>query len=84
MPTRAVVNKLKLFFLEVEELSDLSLSTVLSIFSKAFDYREFATQMDKSRVGSLFIILLTGFFTGVAMSLQALLQLKPTPALLRR
>ncbi|HEY5514295.1 MAG TPA: ABC transporter permease [Geomonas sp.] len=33
--------------------------------------------MEKIGVGSLFIIILTGFFTGMVMALQALLQLKP-------
>lgn len=80
MPTRAAANKLKQFFLEVGEFSDLSLRAVLGIFTKPFYYREFAIQMEKIGVGSLFIILLTGFFTGMVMALQALLQLKPFAA----
>ena len=36
--------------------------------------------MDKIGVGSLFIVLLTGLFTGMVMALQALLQLKPFAA----
>jgi phospholipid/cholesterol/gamma-HCH transport system permease protein len=36
--------------------------------------------MDKIGVGSLFIIILTGIFTGMVMALQALIQLKPFAA----
>jgi phospholipid/cholesterol/gamma-HCH transport system permease protein len=80
MPTPVAADKLKQFFLEVGELSDLSLRAVLGIFSKPFYHREFTTQMDKIGVGSLFIILLTGLFTGMVMALQALLQLRPFAA----
>jgi phospholipid/cholesterol/gamma-HCH transport system permease protein len=80
MSIRAAANRVKLYFLEIGEFSDLCLRAVLGIFSKPYYYREFATQMDKIGVGSLFIILLTGFFTGMVMALQALLQLKPFAA----
>ncbi len=36
--------------------------------------------MDKIGVGSLFIVILTGLFTGMVMALQALIQLKPFAA----
>lgn len=80
MPIALLENKLKLFFLEVEELSLLSVRAVIGIFAKPFYYREFITQLDRIGVGSLFIILLTGLFTGMVMALQALLQLKPFAA----
>ena len=80
MPTHAAADKLKQFFLEVGDLSDLSLRAVLGVFSKPYYFREFAVQMDKIGVGSLFIVLLTGLFTGMVMALQALLQLKPFAA----
>jgi len=80
MPTPAAADKLKQFFQEVGDLSDLTLRAVLGIFSKPFYYREFTTQMDRIGVGSLFIVLLTGLFTGMVMALQALLQLKPFAA----
>jgi hypothetical protein len=76
MPKPAAADKLKQFFLEVGDLSDLSLRAVLGIFSKPFYYREFTIQMDKIGVGSLFIVLLTGLFTGMVMALQALLRQK--------
>lgn len=80
MPIANLEKNLKLFFLEVEEFFLLSLRAVIGIFSPPFYYREFASQLDKIGVGSLFIILLTGLFTGMVMALQALLQLKPFAA----
>ncbi|MBJ6726529.1 MlaE family ABC transporter permease [Geomesophilobacter sediminis] len=80
MPIAALENKLKLFFVEVEEFWLLSFRAVIGIFSKPFYYREFVTQLDRIGVGSLFIVLLTGLFTGMVMALQALLQLKPFAA----
>ena len=65
---------------EVQEYSCLSWSAVRKIFSRPFYYREFAIQMDKLGVGSLFIIILTGTFTGMVMALQFLAQLKPFAA----
>src|SRR5512141_3290622 len=65
---------------EVQELSALTWNAVGKIFSRPFYYREFAIQMDKIGVGSLFIIILTGTFTGMVMALQFLAQLKPFAA----
>ena len=80
MPIANLENRVKLFFIEVEEFFLLSLRAAIGMFSKPFYYREFATQMEKIGVGSLFIIILTGLFTGMVMALQALLQLKPFAA----
>ena len=49
-------------------------------FRRPFYYREFISQLDKIGVGSLFIIVLTGLFTGMVMALQAIIQLKPFAA----
>ncbi len=65
---------------EVQEFTLLSWQAVCKIFSRPFYYREFAIQMDKIGVGSLFIIILTGTFTGMVMALQFLAQLKPFAA----
>lgn len=65
---------------EVQEFARLSWSALCKIFSPPFYYREFAVQMDKIGVGSLFIIILTGTFTGMVMALQFLAQLKPFAA----
>jgi phospholipid/cholesterol/gamma-HCH transport system permease protein len=80
MPISYLENRMKTFFLEVQQLFSLSGRTVVRIFTPPFYYREFAAQMDKIGVGSLFIIILTGIFTGMVMALQALIQLKPFAA----
>jgi phospholipid/cholesterol/gamma-HCH transport system permease protein len=80
MPVQALSGLLKTILHEVQEFSFLSWSAVRKIFSPPFYYREFAIQMDKIGVGSLFIIILTGSFTGMVMALQFLAQLKPFAA----
>jgi len=67
----------KNIFYEIQQFFALSLDAIKKIFRSPFYYREFAIQMDKIGVGSLFIIILTGSFTGMVMALQALTQLKP-------
>ena len=64
----------------MQAFSILSWKAVSRIFVPPFYYREFALQMDKIGVGSLFIIILTGTFTGMVMALQFLAQLKPFAA----
>ncbi len=80
MPGQALSGYLKSVFHEVQGFSLLSWSAVRKIFSHPFYYREFAIQMDKIGVGSLFIITLTGVFPGMVMALQFLAQLKPFAA----
>lgn len=80
MPATVATDKLRQFFHDVGELTQLSCRALAAIFSRPFYYREFALQLDKIGVGSLFIILLTGLFTGMVMALQALLQLRPFAA----
>jgi len=80
MPVRAMAGLLKTVLHEVQRFALLSWSAVRKIFSSPFYYREFAIQMDKIGVGSLFIIVLTGSFTGMVMALQFLAQLKPFAA----
>jgi len=80
MPVTLIENKVKGFLLEVQQFFALSWRAFRGILTPPFYYREFATQLDKMGVGSLFIICLTGFFTGMVMALQALIQLKPFAA----
>ncbi|RII29019.1 MAG: ABC transporter permease [Geobacter sp.] len=80
MPLKFAEHTLKLFFLEIQALFSLTWRALLNIFRHPFYYREFTTQMDKIGVESLFIISLTGLFTGMVMALQALIQLKPFAA----
>jgi phospholipid/cholesterol/gamma-HCH transport system permease protein len=80
MPISYLENRLKTFFLEVQEFFSLAWRAIIRTFIPPFYYREFAAQMDKIGVGSLFIICLTGLFTGMVMALQALIQLRPFAA----
>src|SRR5512136_1203781 len=80
MNLHAFSGNLKSILNEVQEFARLSWSAIRKIFSPPFYYREFAVQMDKIGVGSLFIIILTGTFTGMVMALQFLAQLKPFAA----
>ncbi|MEI8355308.1 MAG: ABC transporter permease [Deltaproteobacteria bacterium] len=72
--------KLKSSLFETQSFFRLAWHALAKIFSRPFYYREFAVQMDKIGVGSLFIIVLTGTFTGMVMALQTLVQLKPFAA----
>ncbi len=80
MDLTLIENTLKSVLLEIQGFFQLSWRATCKIFSGPFYYREFAIQMDKIGVGSLFIIVLTGTFTGMVMALQALVQLKPFAA----
>ena len=80
MPFYRIEQQLKLFFLDMQEIYLLAWRAALRIFQRPFYYREFITQLDKIGVGSLFIIVLTGLFTGMVMALQAVIQLKPFAA----
>jgi phospholipid/cholesterol/gamma-HCH transport system permease protein len=70
----------KWFLLEFQAYFALSARALVRIFRRPHYYREFVTQLDKMGVGSLFIVCLTGLFTGMVMALQALIQLKPFAA----
>jgi len=80
MPARYFEKRTILFLSELQIFFGLSLKTIARAFSRPFYYREFMTQFDKIGVGSLFIVILTGLFTGMVMALQALIQLKPFAA----
>ncbi|GLI39871.1 ABC transporter permease [Geobacter hydrogenophilus] len=70
----------KWFLREFQAFFVLSARALVRVFRRPHYYREFVTQLDKMGVGSLFIVCLTGLFTGMVMALQALIQLKPFAA----
>ncbi len=70
MTGQVLAGLLKTVLDEVQEFSFLSWHAVRKMFTSPFYYQEFAIQMDKIGVGSLFIIILTGTFTGMVMALQ--------------
>ena len=55
---------------EVQELSFLAAKSFVSIFRRPFYVRDILAQMDLVGVGSLTVVLLTGFFTGAVLTLQ--------------
>jgi phospholipid/cholesterol/gamma-HCH transport system permease protein len=60
----------------VQEYSLLSARAIANIFSKPRYIADTITQMDSIGVGSLPIVVLTGFFTGCVLALQAAVSLK--------
>src|SRR6266705_2509076 len=55
---------------EVQELSILTGKAFTSMFRRPYYLRDILTQMDIVGVGSLTVIMLTGFFTGAVLTLQ--------------
>src|SRR5713101_4157310 len=55
---------------EVQELSFLTGKAFVAMFRRPYYVRDILTQMDLIGVGSLTVIVLTGFFTGAVLTLQ--------------
>lgn len=64
------MNPLKRFLFELQEIALLIVSVATGLFRKPLYYGEIIRQMDLIGVGSLPIVLLTGFFTGGVLILQ--------------
>lgn len=62
--------------LEVQETTLLAVRAARGVFKRPLYFQDAVTQMDVVGVGSLTIILLTGFFTGAVLALQAYPTLK--------
>jgi phospholipid/cholesterol/gamma-HCH transport system permease protein len=62
---------LKGAILEVQEFTRLTWLSVRAAFSRPFYAREVIEQFDAIGIGSLTVVLLTGFFTGAALALNA-------------
>ena len=56
---------------EVQEFSYLVAKAFASVFRRPYYVRDILTQMDLIGVGSLSVIILTGFFTGAVLTLQS-------------
>ena len=61
---------LKSAVLEVQEYVRLQGQTVRGIFSRPFYFHDVVEQFDQIGIGSLTVVLLTGFFTGAVLALQ--------------
>ncbi|PYV14713.1 MAG: transporter [Acidobacteria bacterium] len=57
--------------LEIQSYTVLSSRAVANLFSRPIYFREIVLQMDRIGVGSLTIIVLTGFFTGAVLGIQS-------------
>jgi phospholipid/cholesterol/gamma-HCH transport system permease protein len=66
---------LKFFFKDMQELFILAFSAVAGVFRRPLYIRETIEQMDLLGVGSLAIVILTGLFAGMALSLQLVVEL---------
>jgi phospholipid/cholesterol/gamma-HCH transport system permease protein len=56
---------------EVQDVSYLAVRAFFSAFRPPYYMRDILTQMDQVGVGSLLVVVLTGFFTGGVLTLQA-------------
>jgi phospholipid/cholesterol/gamma-HCH transport system permease protein len=65
-----VVNGLKRALLEVQEYVRLQAATIRGAFSRPFYFHDVVEQFDAIGLGSLTVVLLTGFFTGAVLALQ--------------
>ncbi len=65
------MNLLKKFLFELQEITNLIIAAFLGIFTRPRYIKETIRQMDLIGVGSLPIVLLTGFFTGAVSVLQS-------------
>jgi phospholipid/cholesterol/gamma-HCH transport system permease protein len=68
--TSLVVNGLKRGLLEVQEYVRLQALTIRGMCSRPFYFHDVVEQFDSIGLGSLTVVLLTGFFTGAVLALQ--------------
>jgi len=65
-----VVSMVKSGLLEIQEYMRLQGQTIRCIFSRPFYFHDVVEQFEQIGVGSLTVVLLTGFFTGAVLALQ--------------
>jgi len=56
---------------EIQSYTILASRAIANLFTKPIYWREIILQMDRIGVGSLTIVLLTGFFTGAVLAIQS-------------
>lgn len=56
---------------DIQSFTLLASRAVANLFTKPIYWREIVLQMDRMGVGSLTIVLLTGFFTGAVLAIQS-------------
>ncbi|MCY7374486.1 MAG: ABC transporter permease, partial [Pyrinomonadaceae bacterium] len=65
------MNQLKKFLFELQEITNLIIAVLVGLLKSPRYFGETVKQMDLIGVGSLPIVLLTGFFTGGVLVLQS-------------
>ncbi len=65
-----IENFLKGAILEVQEYIKLQGATIRGCFTRPFYFRDVVEQFEQIGIGSLTVVLLTGFFTGAVLALQ--------------
>jgi phospholipid/cholesterol/gamma-HCH transport system permease protein len=68
---QALTDWLKDAVLEVQEYTRLTGAMIRGIFTRPFYGRDVVEQFDAIGIGSLTVVVLTGFFTGAALALQS-------------
>ena len=68
---------LKGYVFTVQEFARLTVLAVAGVFQKPSHVQETLYYMDQIGVGSMFILALTGLFTGMVLTLQGAIQLQP-------
>ena len=66
----AANNWLKGGVLEVQEYVRLQAATIRGVFSRPFYFHDVVEQFEQIGIGSLTVVVLTGFFTGAVLALQ--------------
>jgi phospholipid/cholesterol/gamma-HCH transport system permease protein len=66
----AAENWLKAAVLEVQEYVRLQIATMRGVVSRPFYFHDVVEQFEQIGIGSLTVVLLTGFFTGAVLALQ--------------
>jgi phospholipid/cholesterol/gamma-HCH transport system permease protein len=66
-----LTEKLKKALLEVQEYASMCVAAVKGCFSRPFYPRDVMEQIDLIGLGSLTVVILTGFFTGAVLVLQS-------------
>ncbi len=68
--TPAFAEWLKRALLEVQEYAKLIAATARGAVSRPFYWHDFVEQLDEIGIGSMTVVILTGFFTGAVLALQ--------------
>jgi phospholipid/cholesterol/gamma-HCH transport system permease protein len=62
---------IKAAVLELQEYIRLQVAAIRGVFSRPFYFHDMVEQFDQIGIGSLTVVLLTGFFTGAVLALQS-------------